>query len=61
MVRRLMAGSGLRPSDDELESFATSYVMLRAGIESLYAIPEARYEDPALVFRADPSFEDWGR
>jgi hypothetical protein len=25
-----------------------------AAIEALYAVPEARYEEPGLVFRASP-------
>jgi hypothetical protein len=60
-VAQLIARAHLAPTETELEAFAKSYLMLRAGIDSLYAVPEARYEVPALVFGAEPTFEDWAR
>jgi hypothetical protein len=59
-VERLMAGSGLSPSAEELGRLAKAYLMLQAASEALYAVPEARYEVPGLVFDAAPAFDEWG-
>jgi hypothetical protein len=37
----------------ELAELAASYPVQQAGIEALYAVPEARYVEPALRFRAN--------
>ncbi|MFB4318312.1 hypothetical protein [Actinomadura sp. 21ATH] len=58
-TRRLMARSGLTPTDAELAAFAAAFDMQRAGIDLLYAVPEARYADPALRFRAGARMSSW--
>jgi hypothetical protein len=58
-VRMLMAAAGLAPSEEEMAALVASYPAHKAGIESLYAIPETRYESPALIFTATPVFADW--
>jgi hypothetical protein len=58
-VRTLMAAAGLAPSEEEIATLVAAYPLHKAGIESLYTIPEARYAAPALVFSATPTFADW--
>ncbi|MEW2359653.1 hypothetical protein [Spirillospora sp. NPDC029432] len=58
-TRRLMARSGLTPTDTELTAFAAALDMQRAGIDLLYAVPEARYADPALRFQAGARVTPW--
>ncbi|MFI0357661.1 hypothetical protein [Actinomadura sp. 9N407] len=58
-LRRLLARSGLVPSDAELAALAGSLEAQQMGIELLYAVPEARYADPALRFRAGARMTDW--
>lgn len=60
-VRALFAGATLSPSDGEVQAFALGYADVRAGVDALYAVPEARYADPALRFRADGRITDWRR
>lgn len=52
--------TGLSPSDAEVAAMAEGYAEYRTGIAALYAVPEARYASPALVFTATPVFADWG-
>lgn len=59
-VRALLAAAGLSPSAAEFEAICAGYPYLRAGIDALYQVPEARYADPALRFRADGTARaDW--
>lgn len=51
-VTGLIEAAGLPVSDEEREAFIRIYPTLRAGADSLY-IEAARYEEPALIFRAD--------
>ena len=58
-VATLLAGAGLHPSTEEFDLLVAAYPLHKQGIESLYAITEARYEAPALVFNPTPVFEEW--
>jgi hypothetical protein len=58
-VRTLIAAAGLSPSEEEIATLIAAYPEHKAGIESLYAIPEARYAAPALIFSPTPVFADW--
>jgi hypothetical protein len=60
LVRQAFAVHGIHPSEEEIRFFAARYPTIRAMIESLYAIPETRYEDSALVYDAAPRFDRWG-
>ena len=60
-VRTLIAAAGLSPSEKELATLVAAYPDHKTGIESLYAIPEARYVAPALIFSATPVFADWAQ
>lgn len=50
-VKALLDAAQLTMSDEEFDLFVKSYPTLREGADGLY-IPEARYEDPALIFNA---------
>ncbi|GAA2156909.1 hypothetical protein [Actinomadura napierensis] len=58
-VGLLMSRAALPLSAAELAELAASYPLQQAGVEALYAVPEARYTDPALRFRADARITDW--
>lgn len=51
-VTGLLEAAGLPVSEEEREAFIRMYPTLRAGADSLY-IEEARYEEPALIFRVE--------
>jgi len=48
-----------KPKAEEVAKLVEAYPLHKAGIESLYAVPETRYEVPGLIFSADPPFTDW--
>jgi hypothetical protein len=52
-VRALLGAARIPASDAEVSGLTAAYPGIRAGIEELYATPEARYMDPALRFRAE--------
>jgi hypothetical protein len=59
-VRAMLAAAGLSPSPAEVAEFCAGYPGLRAAVDLLYQVPEARYADPALRFRAaDTTRADW--
>jgi citrate lyase beta subunit len=58
-VRSLLAAAKLAPSEEEIAALVVGYEDYRTGIEALYAVPEARYASPALIFNAAPVFADW--
>ncbi|RKN39040.1 hypothetical protein [Streptomyces hoynatensis] len=58
-VRALLAAAGLPASEAEIRRFAAAYPGYRAAADALYAVPEARYADPALRFRAEARITDW--
>jgi hypothetical protein len=49
-VKALMAAAGLTPPPEAMETFIKLYPGLRKMADSLYAIPEVRYEEPALIY-----------
>jgi hypothetical protein len=58
-LEALLAAHGLTPDPgalDELRSMFPGYARAR---DALYAVPEARYEVPALVFEAAPKLDPW--
>ncbi|GAA2146868.1 hypothetical protein [Actinomadura napierensis] len=52
-VGLLLSRARLPLSAVELAELAASYPLQQAGIEALYAVPEARCVEPTLRFRAD--------
>jgi hypothetical protein len=60
VVREMLAASGLSPEPEELAMICAGYPALRAAVDALYSVREARYADPALRFRAaDTERADW--
>jgi hypothetical protein len=55
----LLALHGLQPAPGDRETIAAMYDVFRPGVDALYALPEARYEVPALVFVARPPLQEW--
>jgi hypothetical protein len=58
-VQAFLAAAGLPADPDEVTFLVGQYQIHKAAIESLYAIPAARYEAPALIFDPTPTFADW--
>jgi hypothetical protein len=54
-----LARAGLPVTGHEITKLVPGYQAQNAGVEMLYAVPEARYADPALRFRADARITDW--
>ncbi len=57
----LLAGATLSPGESEMRALALGYRDVRAAVDTLYAVPEARCADPALRFVADARIIDWMR
>jgi hypothetical protein len=55
----LLARAGLPASEPQIAMLAAGYDLQNTGIAMLYAVPEARYADPALRFHADARIVDW--
>ena len=58
-VRTLLAAAQLPASEAEIARLAAGYPAYRAAADALYAVPEARYADPALRFKAEARIVDW--
>ena len=58
-VGQLLAIAGLPASEHEIEVLAAGYPVTRTQIAGLWALTEARYADPVLVFSADPDVGSW--
>lgn len=54
LVRQLLLEAGIVPSENEVRSMIAAAPARAEMVNRLYAVPEARYEEPALVF--DPTF-----
>jgi hypothetical protein len=60
-VRAMLAACGLSPTAAEIATICAGYAAFRAAVDALYGVPEARYADPALRFRAaGTKHTDWG-
>lgn len=56
----MLTALGLSPASDEAAMMCAAYPAFRAAVDALYDVPEARYADPALRFRAaDTARTDW--
>ncbi|MCS5713183.1 hypothetical protein NVV95_01315 [Herbiconiux sp. CPCC 205716] len=53
-VRTMLALARISPSEEEISGLIAGFAPARAAVRMLYAVPEARYAEPALVFRARP-------
>lgn len=59
VLKNLLAAARLPASEAETAAYVTAYEAHRAAVDALYAVPAARYADPALRFRAAGRIEDW--
>jgi hypothetical protein len=53
LVPALLQAAGISPGEEEVAVMIAALPGRAAAIESLYAVPEARYEEPGLVLRAN--------
>ena len=53
-VSALVGAGGLSLTEPQLEKFVRIYPMFRAQADRLWEIPEIRYEQPAVVYHAEP-------
>lgn len=60
-ARLLLAAASLPADPGELALLSAQYPQRRADVDALYAVPAARYADPALRFRAGATIEEWAR
>ena len=51
-VRALLAMAHLTPAEDEVAGLVDGFRAARAAVRLLYAVPEARYDEPAVLFSA---------
>ncbi|MFB8275453.1 hypothetical protein [Nocardia colli] len=61
IIRTLLNAAGLPANSAEIAGLATTYLAYRAAIDALYAVPAARYVDPATRFHASARVEEWDR
>jgi len=59
IVKTLLDQAALPASEDEIAAYAAGFAAQRAAVDALYGVPEARYADPALRFRAGARITDW--
>jgi len=59
-VDAMLLAAGLSVSPGDRRRLLAGYAMLKPGLDALHALPEARYEVPALVFLAAPKLTSWG-
>ncbi|MCX4093878.1 hypothetical protein [Nocardia sp. alder85J] len=53
VVPAMLAAAGLEPREEEVAHMIAEFPARAASIEKLYAVAEARYEEPCLVFHAE--------
>jgi hypothetical protein len=59
VVRGLLAAEEIPADDAEVERLVAAYREQKKLSELLFAVVEARYEAPALVFDPAPEFAHW--
>ena len=52
-VRDLLTEAGFNLREDQIATFVAAYPALRAGADALFAVKEARYEEPAVIYPAN--------
>lgn len=51
-VRNLLAAASMSLPDEKVALYVRIYPRLRASADALFAIPEIRYEQPAVIYPA---------
>ena len=59
VIDAMLEAAGLDPSAEERVAMAEMYHVFKPGVDALYALPECKYEVPALVFDANPPLARW--
>lgn len=52
IIPALLSAAGLSPRDEEVAVMIADFPDRAKAIEALYQVPEARYEEPATIFRS---------
>lgn len=52
LVKQSLLAAGIDPTEEEVAVLVAATPGRQEAIEKLYAVPEARYEEPCLVFNA---------
>jgi hypothetical protein len=52
LVPQHLAAASIVPSAEEVETLVAGYPTMKAALDRLHAVPEARYEEPAVIFSA---------
>ncbi|GAA1507693.1 hypothetical protein [Nocardioides humi] len=52
LVPQLLLAAGITPAEEEVSAMIAAFPGRQEMLDRLYAIPEARYEEPCLVFDA---------
>jgi hypothetical protein len=52
LVTQQLALAGITPRPDEVAALVATAPARQAAMDAMYAVPEARYEEPGLVFSA---------
>jgi hypothetical protein len=55
LVRAVLEDRGVPASDEEIGALVAAYPAFRARLESLYAVTDARHEQPAVSFLPNPN------
>jgi hypothetical protein len=55
----MLDAAGIVATPAEREQLLAMYAQFKPGVDAMYALPEARYEAPALVFQAEPKLTPW--
>lgn len=59
LVASRLVDAGLTPTEKDVQLVAGAYALLGDGVDALYAVAEARYDEPAVTFRADAPLDVW--
>jgi hypothetical protein len=59
LVRAALQEHGVPASDEEVEALVSAYPAFKARLESLYAVTDARHEQPAVSFVPNANVVEW--
>lgn len=59
LVRATLRERGVPASDEEIEALVSAYPAFKANLDSLYAVTDARHDQPAVSFAPDTNVSEW--
>jgi hypothetical protein len=59
LVRTALQERGVPASHEEIEALVAAYPAFKARVESLYAVTDARHEQPAVSFVPNTNVAEW--